>query len=381
MSERKRILWLVSWYPNKFDPFDGDFIQRHARAAALHHDIHVLFVKQSEEQGEVHTVWGGEGGLTEQLIYMPKKKGLVGKLTNHREWQAYYKAQVSRIIKREKPHVIHVHVPWKAGLIALWVKRKFNVPYLITEHWGIYNRVVEDNIHTRPFWVRFYLKTIFREAKAFASVSQFLAKGVNETLVRKDFVVIPNVVDTDLFTASRHKYDRFTFLHVSNMVPLKNVGGIVKAFAGFLTNTGAKAQLVFVGNRDSVPFNIQAAGLTPDSIVLRGEVPYEKVAEEMRRSHVFVLNSLIENSPCVIGEASCCGLPVIATAVGGVPELVNETNGILVGPNDTAQLTTAMISAWQNWQEWDPVKISSDAHQKYSEAAVGEAFTRLYVAD
>jgi len=50
MIERKKILWLVSWYPNKYDLFDGDFIQRHAKAAALYNDIHVLFIKAFDEQ-------------------------------------------------------------------------------------------------------------------------------------------------------------------------------------------------------------------------------------------------------------------------------------------------------------------------------------------
>jgi len=43
------VLWLPSWYPNKLDPFDGDFIQRHANAASLHTKVHVIFVKADEE--------------------------------------------------------------------------------------------------------------------------------------------------------------------------------------------------------------------------------------------------------------------------------------------------------------------------------------------
>ena len=46
--QRKKILWLASWYPNRNDPFDGDFIQRHARAAAIDHDIHVIHVSEAE---------------------------------------------------------------------------------------------------------------------------------------------------------------------------------------------------------------------------------------------------------------------------------------------------------------------------------------------
>src|SRR5947207_14726844 len=92
--KRKKILWLVSWYPNKTDPFDGDFIQRHAKVAALYHDIHVLFIKQSESREEAEKAWNGANNLSEQIIYLPKKKGLFAKWQNHKQWNRFYKAQV-----------------------------------------------------------------------------------------------------------------------------------------------------------------------------------------------------------------------------------------------------------------------------------------------
>ena len=75
MSARKKILWLVSWYPNRDDRFDGDFIQRHARAAALVHDIHVIFVKDSPIDSPLEEEWNHATGLTEQLIYFRTLNG------------------------------------------------------------------------------------------------------------------------------------------------------------------------------------------------------------------------------------------------------------------------------------------------------------------
>ena len=164
MSERKKILWLVSWYPNKYDRFDGDFIQRHAKAASVHHDIHVLFIKQAEAQKAEEQIIHQEDGLTEQCIYLPKKKGLQGKLQNFRDWQRAYKEQIGELITSLQPSFIHVHIPWKAGLLALWVKKHFGLPYLITEHWGIYNKVVDDNIYTKSLLVRRLLKKIYKRS-------------------------------------------------------------------------------------------------------------------------------------------------------------------------------------------------------------------------
>ena len=77
--QRKKILWLVSWYPNINDRFDGDFIQRHARAAAIFHDVHVLFVKEATINEEVKEEIHQATGLTEQIIYFKKKSGFFQK--------------------------------------------------------------------------------------------------------------------------------------------------------------------------------------------------------------------------------------------------------------------------------------------------------------
>jgi len=379
MSERKRILWLVSWYPNKYDPFDGDFIQRHARAAAIFNDIHVLFIKAFEQQEKREEEKSAKNGLTEQIIYLPKSNGLSGKLKSFLDWRREYKLNVSEIVQHVKPHLIHVHIPWKVGLIALWAKRKFNLPFVITEHWGIYNDVAEDNIHTKFFLTRYLLKQIYKEADSFISVSQYLGNGVNQTLLKKNFVVIPNVVDTELFFPSNNKYERFTFLHVSNMVPLKNVEGILTAFHQFLLKTGKDAKLVLVGNKDDKYVQLAARlNLLNTSVFFKGEIPYADVAKEMQSAHVLVLNSNIENSPCVIGEALCCGLPVIATAVGGIPELVDTSNGLLIRPQPTNELETAFLTALETYHELEKTLSGSEARRKFSPETVGKQMGAVY---
>jgi glycosyltransferase involved in cell wall biosynthesis len=380
MSDRKKILWLVSWYPNKYDPFDGDFIQRHAKAAALYDDIHVFFIKQAEEQNEFEEFWYENNGLTEQIFYLPKEVGLVGKWKNYRRWKRIYKTQLRLLIKHDRPHLVHVHVPWKAGMMALWIKRTFGIPFLVTEHWGIYNNIVEDNIHTKSFLFRSLLKKIYKEASRFISVSRFLGEGVNKTVIKKDFTVIPNVVDTSLFYPVPEKHSRFTFLHVSNMVPLKNVDGILAAFQNFLLQTDADAQLILIGNRDEhYPKVAQQMGLLNKTVFFKGEIPYSEVAKEMQHAHVFVLNSNIENSPCVIGEALCCGLPVIATDVGGVPELVSTENSILILTRNEKQLVEAMVKMFKNCSQFTVSQIADQGQQTFSFQTIGARHHRLYI--
>ena len=380
MSERKHILWLPSWYPHKGDKFDGDFIQRHARAAAIDHDVYVLFVTDAEMKKDTEEEWNYATGLTEHLVYFRKRKGLAARLLKQVDWKGLYQNAIKNYIaKHGMPDIVHVHVPWKAGLMALWMKRKYGKDFIITEHWGIYNRVVEDNFYRRPKLVQSILKKLFEESKVFVSVSKFLGKNIQDVSGKKPDLIIPNVVDTTLFFRLEEKYSRFTFIHVSNMVPLKNVRSILDAFKELVAQTNGNFQLILVGNRDNeYPSYAADLGLLNNSVFFTGEVSYVGVAEQMRKSHCFILNSVMENSPCVIGEALCCGVPVIATNVGGVPELLDTTNGRLIPPNDKKALIAAMKGVYTNYSDFDLREIAHRASERFSYSVVSQKFKELY---
>lgn len=377
----RKILWLCSWYPSKTDPFDGDFIQRHAKAASLYNTITVIHViadttgKTLKTEEEAHET----GRLTEQLIYFGKKNSWWGRLAAYsRMMSLYKKAVVKYIAANGRPDLVHVHVPMRAGIVALWLKRKYKIPFILSEHWGIYNNKEKLNFSTRSLPFRRFTTSIFKEASAFISVSRFLAEGVNRLVVKKEYALIPNAADTDHFFYREISSAPFCFIHVSNMAALKNVKGILRAFKIFLQQQGTAA-LVIVGNKDdSLEQYAGTLGLQKDHVLFRGEIPYQGVASEMQRSHCLVLFSDIENAPCVIGEAFCCGLPVIATNVGGIPELVDGSNGILVEPGDEQGLAVAMRSMTENFAQYDRRKIAEAASQQFSYPSVGKLMDAVY---
>jgi glycosyltransferase involved in cell wall biosynthesis len=114
------------------------------------------------------------------------------------------------------------------------------------------------------------------------------------------------------------------------------------------------------------------------NVFFRGEIPYTAVASEMRLSHAFILFSDSETFSCVTAEALCCGLPVIASNVGALPELVNLENGRLVESKDVEQLAQAMKEVLDNYVCFDSNVISKRATEQYGYAAVAERFRKLY---
>jgi glycosyltransferase involved in cell wall biosynthesis len=378
--QRKKILWLVSWYPNKNDRFDGDFIQRHARAAAIYHDVHVIFVTDTDMREETGEELNHVTGLTEQIIYFRKKRGFAARLRKQWTWKNLYQDAVKKYIdKNGVPDGVHVHVAWKAGLIALWMKGKFGKGFLLTEHWGFYNKEMDDNFFTKNAFVQKGIQQVFANAKALISVSQFLADEVEMVTGRKCDSILPNVVDTSLFFHKNEKYSRFTFLHVSNMAYWKKVPEILGAFIKLKKETAMDAQLVLIGNRDNHYLKLaRDSGLLNESIFFRGELPYKEVAEEMQRAHCHVLFGNLETFSCVTAESLCCGVPVIVPDAGAVPELVTQRNGLVVRKSDVPALYKGMLEMMQTYQSFYPHSIAEEASKKYSYSAVAEKFRQLY---
>lgn len=378
---RKKIIWLCSWYPNRQEPFNGDFIQRHARAASLYNDIHVIYLAPdftgtySKKEVEMKT----EPGLTEQIIYFPASQSFSGKIKSHYRWLFLYKQALRNfIIKNGKPDLAHVQVVMKAGIMAVWLKRRYKIPYAVTEHWGIYNDVAEDKYENRSRLFRYFTRQVFEKASRFISVSKYLAEGVSKLVIPLSYQVVPNVVDTKLFYRKESRGDKFRFIHVSSMVPLKNAEGILRAFAE-VHRENSNTELVMVGetnNTDRIAASLP--NLTPGAVSFTGEVEYARVAKEMQQANCLVLFSNMENSPCVIGEALCCGLPVIASDTGGIPELVDDSNGLLVNPGDERQLAKAMKQLIKDYHAYSRIVIAEKAAIRFSYESAGKQLDRIY---
>ena len=378
--QRKKILWLVSWYPNKNDRFDGDFIQRHARAAAIYHDVYVIFVTDADMNKSKEEEWNYATGLTEQIIYFKRKKGVAARLRKQFAWKNIFQDAVKNYIEKNGlPDCLHLHVPWKAGLIALWMKKKYGKDFIVTEHWGMYNDGTEDNFHTKSNLTQKLLKKIYKNVRAFVTVSSYLANDVEKITGRRADIIFPNVVDTTLFFPKEEKYSKFTFIHVSNMVKLKNVGAILEAFSKVLTATKQKMQLIMIGNKDDEHVRLaDQLGLLNTSVFFKGEINYIEVAEEMKRAHCLVLFSDSETFSCVTAEALCCGIPVISSGVGALSELINVSNGILVPVMDKEALAIAIVEMTEKYYSFDHKRIAEEASKKFGYATIAKRFDELY---
>ena len=366
-----KIVFLARWYPHKYDPMFGLFVQRHAEAAALSDDITVVYVHPDTNAHNRYDIERTlENGVDTIRIYYKK----TGPLSS--AWR-YYRACLKGLRLAGKPDLIHVHVLTRMGLVAYRQKLLHGTPYIITEHWS---RYLPGNDFSGGLRKRLTRKVV-RHAQCVTTVSEVLAQAMqSHGLNHPNYRLLPNVVDTELFKPIPHRNDIPKIVHVSCFEDQsKNISGLLEALKT-LKDGGFAFQAVLIGEgMDLEAMKQKALDLElTDCVRFTGLLQGQALVDEWATGDCFVLPSRYETGGIVLLEAMACGIPVVATRVGALPEIVNESNGILVPSGDTKALAQAMEQCCRNLGKYDSEKLRKQVVERYSYECVGRLIHQLY---
>ncbi len=380
-TKEKHILFLPRWYPHKFDPMFGLFIKKHAEAVARFNQVSVLYVQgiSSPESFDKKQIFDLQNVLT-QIYYYRNSRCKI--LNNIRFW--YYLFIGYKSIKKAKgnPNLIHVHILTRLGLFASLFKMLYNTPFVITEHWSRYLPIPGNY----KGWLR--KKTgqiIVKKASAILPISKNLAEAMQKHgLHNPNYQIVPNVVEDFFFRdiQKKEKKHRTVFLHVSTFEDRsKNISGILQSIKR-LSERNTDFEFWFIG--EGMDFE------TLKEYALNLKIPIERTRffglkqdEELvdlfYLADYLVVFSNFENIPVVINEAQACGLAVIATDVGGISELINDENGILIEPGNENQLENTLEQLIISGSDFNAFEIQKRAKANFSYDAVGKQINSIYL--
>lgn len=346
-----KVLFLSAWYPTERDAMAGLFVKKHAEAVMQQgHDVRVLY---------------------------SEKTGIGWAKDMYKAWKR---------LKKEwgKPDIVQMNVLDKNGLIALWLKFRYHIPYVIIEHWSGY---LPANFAFRGGWHGWIMRKIAKNAACILPVSQMLEDAMkNCGIENKYWQRIHNVVDdffyqpiSELSVPVKFK-NKFRFLHVSCFdEKAKNIQGMLRAVKQ-VAEERQDFELILVGTGVDYAKDVayaQSLQFPEGMLMFTGEqTPYE-VAQWMQVSDCFLFFSRYENAPVVLSECLAIGLPIISSNAGGIPEMISQEYGILVPSGNEEALASAILKMIDNHKRYS-ANIIRQGGTKYTYQNIGNQLSDLY---
>ena len=294
-----------------------------------------------------------------------------------RAWTARYVELIEDYIRKEgRPDIIHAQ-SYLAGSVALALKKKTGIPFIVTER-------LSDFITGRiPKRYTSMITEIFHAADYLTCVSPGLQEYLQQ-YTSNNIEVIPNFYDPNVFyhDPTSPKNDQFTWVTIGEPAHIKGLDILLQAYSEFRKKIPAqKMKLIMI---DEVPEkqelmkSIERYGIS-EEIIWTGLISQKELAEILRRSHVFISASRFESFGKAIVEAQACGLPVIATRTDGANFIISSpSQGILIRINDVEEMAEAMEHVYGDYNRYDAEKIINSVSSRFSEKVVIEKWKEIY---
>lgn len=267
--------------------------------------------------------------------------------------------EIMRLLLKIRPHIIHASSPKAAGIAGaaatfcnLLTFFRYTPAMVMTVHGWTFHE-------TRPAWQRFFIRFFSRLTALFYHRIIVISRADYHAALRyhiapaRKLALIPHGIDiNDYSFLSRNEARAILPRHISNTPLLvgtigewtanKNYSSLIGA-ANIIVKKNPEAHFVLFGWGEQKQFLTALIGkhnLAHHVFLIEG---ITDAARYLKAFDVFVLPSLKEGLPYVLLEAKLARVPIIATAVGGIPEIVNETNGMLVPPARPDLLAEAIL--------------------------------------
>src|SRR5271168_4780720 len=260
-------------------------------------------------------------------------------LFDHPPYTLALATKMLEVFESQSLDLLHVHyaIPHSvSALLARSMAAPRRLPFITTLH-GTDITLVGSNRSYLPI-----TKFSIEQSDGVTTISDYLLKQtIREFDIKRPMAVIPNFVNCDLYARTDNPELRAKWapngepilMHLSNFRPVKRLTDVVEIFA--LVRGKMPAKLILIGDgpdRGAAEYLIRKKKLQKDVLFLGKQ---DQVYEKLSLADLFLMPSQLESFGLAALEAMSCEVPVIATNVGGVPEVVEHgVDGFLVEPGD-----------------------------------------------
>lgn len=354
---RLRVLVVTRLFPNAADPAFAPFNRQQFAALAERCDVEVLATIPWFPGAGLLSRWSAAG----RLLAVPREERIAGLPVRHPRYlqlpvvgrpiaDRLYVASLARELagRRGRQDVLLAAWAFPDGVAAVELAARLGIPAVVKVHG------TDLNVLGRSGAVARRLRRALPRAARLVAVSRPLADVAASLGVPRDRIdVVANGVDAALFRPRERAEARAALgradgsrwlLFVGRLEPAKGILDLLEAFT-LLRRRRGDVRLVIVGDGSARQACRRAAD-ADDRVLLAGPRPLEEIPLWMGACDALVLPSWAEGTPNVVLEALACGRRAVATAVGGVPDVVDAPElGELVPPRDPAALAAAMDRA------------------------------------
>jgi len=265
-----------------------------------------------------------------------------------------------------RPDLVHIHFSkagsvWRKGIVA-FVARLCRTPYILHAHGGEFREFFAKVTRFLRLWILLMLRRACFLVVLSENWREFY-QGITQ-LPQHRVVILPNPVVLPPFVPERAQRSTVTLLFLGRMSVLKGPKRILEAVALLPQAAREKVHVVLAGDGDVAGVRDRMAELGLDKqVTVLDWVDSEKRDSLLASADVYVLPSLNEGLPMSVLEAMSWGLPVVASPVGGIPEVVQDGfNGFLVPPTDIPAISQAI----QRLVEDEPLRLQMGANARAS---------------
>jgi len=352
-QRRLRVLVVTHLFPTAAKPVQGPWVAEQVDALAAYADVTVLCASQWAENGsEVR-----DSGVRVRFARTatPLGHGRAGLLAS----SVRYELALHRFLSShaEQFDVVHAHFGFPDAVAVSRVARRFSLPYVITLHGDDAFRLLprQDS-----------LGRLIRDAVAGSAVtmcvSDAMFSAVSAVMPDARFRVLKNGYDSTLFTLSEKPRDG-GLLFVGLLVPVKNIDVILRAYAAKREAIGLPLTIAGDGPLRADLERLAGELGVSDSVRFLGQQNRAQVAGLMASAKALLLPSASEGWGLVVAESLASGTPVVASRVGGVPEIVGSDDaGILVPPGDAQALAAALVAVAE--KSWTPETVAAASNAR-----------------